>query len=66
MRRYQCLSNSLAFIPLELLEVDVATRLMVQVGDVNAFRNHFMRQSGSVKVAYLQALLGRRGGAADC
>jgi hypothetical protein len=42
----------------DLLDVQVSMRLMVQVGDVPAFRNHFMRRPGAVTVAQLQDLLG--------
>lgn len=39
-------------------ELGAALSLMIRVGDLAAFRNHFMRCSGPVKVDHLQQLLG--------
>lgn len=39
------------------LDVQANTSLLVQVGDEYAFRNHFMRQPGTITVAHLQELL---------
>lgn len=41
----------------DLNRINAQLVLRIQVGDVEAFHNHFMRQPGSVNVAQLQALL---------
>lgn len=41
----------------DLNRINAQLVLRIQVGDVEAFHNHFMRQPGSVNIAQLQALL---------
>lgn len=41
----------------DLNRINAQLVLRMQVGDVEAFHNHFMRQPGSVNIAQLQALL---------
>ena len=41
----------------DLKRVDAALALRVEVGEVQRFRNHFMRQPGAVNVTQLQGLL---------